>query len=151
VMAKAMPTAGPVETFTIDVQNYTMDGADIVMKWGNAMAALPVKTDAKEAVMTQIKQVMAGPSMNDYYQAATFLSDSGDMDNMKDALTYITKANEMAGDNQRYWMVRRAGIILETLGMKKEATEAFTKSLELAKAAGNMDYVRLNEASLKMK
>lgn len=148
--AKVSATGSPVETFTIDVQNYTLEGADIVMSWGNTMAVLPVKTNAKDAVMAQIKRVMAGPSMNDYYQAASFLSDSGDNSNMKDALTYIQKANTMAGDEQRYWMVRREGMILESLGMKKEAKAAFTKSLELAKAAGNMDYVRLNEKSLKM-
>ncbi|WP_020566630.1 DUF2911 domain-containing protein [Neolewinella persica] len=151
VSAKSMATGSPVETFTIDVQNYTMDGADIVMSWGNTMAVLPVTTNAKEAVMGQIDRMMAGPSQNDYYQAATFLSESGGKEKMKDALTYIQKANKMAGDDQRYWMVRREGIILESMGMKKEAKAAFTKSLELAKAAGNMDYVRLNEKSLMMK
>ncbi|MFT5997904.1 MAG: hypothetical protein ACI81P_000349 [Neolewinella sp.] len=151
VMAKSMATGSPVETFTIDVQNYTMDGADIVMAWGNTMAALSVKTNAKDAVMAQIEQMMAGPSMNDYYQAATFLSESGNMKKMKDALTYIQKANKLAGDDQKYWMVRREGIILEGMGMKKEAMAAFTKSMDLAKAAGNMDYVRMNEKSLKMK
>jgi hypothetical protein len=147
----SMTTGSPVETFTIDVQNYKMDGADIVMKWGNTMVALPVSTNAKEAVMGQIDRMMAGPSMNDYYQAATFLSESGGKEKMKDALTYIQKANKLAGEDQRYWMVRRAGIIMESLGMKKEAKAAFTKSMELAQAAGNMDYVRLNKASLMMK
>jgi hypothetical protein len=151
VMAKSMATGSPVETFTIDVQNHTMDGADIVMKWGNTMAALPVKTGAKDAVKAQIKRVMAGPSINDYYQAASFLSESGDMSSMKEALGYIQKANKMSGDDQKYWMVRREGVIMEGLGMKKEAKAAFTKSMELAKKAGNMDYVRLNEKSLKMK
>lgn len=144
---KTMATGSPVESFTIDVQNYTMDGADIVMKWGNTMAALPVMTNAKKEVMAQIERVMAGPSANDFYQAASFLADNGDN---KQALEYIQKANSMAGDSPMFWVVRRQGLIEEALGMKKEAKESFTKSMSLAKAAGNMDYVRMNEKSLKM-
>ncbi len=148
---KAMTSPTTMETFTIMTQNHTMDGAEVVMAWGNTMAALPIKTDAKEAVMGQIEQMMAGPSMNDYYQAATFLSENGGKDGMKKALGYITKANAMAGDNQAYWMVRREGLIKEGLGMKAEAMKAFQQSLELAEKAGNMDYVRLNKASLEGK
>ncbi len=145
---KAMASPTTMETFTIMTQNHTMDGADVVMIWGNTMAALPVKTKAKEQVMAQIKQVMAGPGMNDYYQAATFLSENGGQEGMKEALGYIEKANKMAGDDQRYWMVRREALIKEGLGMKKEAQMAYEKSLMLAEKAGNMDYVRLNKASL---
>lgn len=146
VKAKSMKTGMKCEAFTIDVQNYTMDGADIVMMWANTMVAVPVKTKVKEAVMAEIDRVMAGPSMNDYYNAASFVNDNGDK---KVALEYINKAVEMGGDSPRFWMVRRQGLILADLGMKKEAMAAFTKSMELAKAAGNMDYVRMNEKSLK--
>lgn len=134
------------ETFTISIQNYTMDGADIVMMWDETMVALPVKTKVKEAVMANIDQVMAGPSMNDYYQAASFLADNGDK---KKALDYINKAVEMGGDTPRYWMVRRQALIHADLGMKETAMGAFKRSMELAKKAGNMDYVRMNEKSLK--
>ena len=136
-----------VETFTIDVANYTMDAADIVIKWGNTMVALPVVSNAKEDVMASIDRVMAGPSANDYYQAATFLSDSEDGDNEK-ALEYIQKATSM-GDQPAYWMVRREAIILNNLGKKTEAVEAAKKSKTLAEAAGNMDYVRMNEQSIE--
>ncbi len=144
VMSKK--TGSKVETFTIEVQNYTMDGADIIMKWDETMVALPVKTKVKEAVMANIDQVMAGPSMNDYYQSASFLAENGDK---KKALEYINKAVEMGGDTPRYWMVRRQALIHADLGMKETAMAAFKKSMELAKKAGNMDYVRMNEKSLK--
>lgn len=148
VVAKVMSkkTGSKVETFTIEVQNYTMDGADIIMKWDETMVALPVKTKVKEAVMANIDQIMAGPSMNDYYQSASFLAENGDK---KKALEYINKAVEMGGDTPRYWMVRRQALIHADLGMKETAVAAFKKSMELAKAAGNMDYVRMNEKSLK--
>ena len=148
VTVDAKKTGMPVETFTILTQNHTMDGADVVIMWGNTMAAIPVKTDAKKTVRTQIERVMAGPSMNDYYSAASFLAEEDDMDSKKAALEFITKANEMAGDNPRYWMVRRQGLIQEALGMKAEARKSFEKSLMLAEKAGNMDYVRMNKKSL---
>ena len=97
-------------------------------------------------VMAAIDRVMAGPSANDYYQAASFLNDSGE-DNEK-ALEYIQKANSM-GDSPRYWMVRREAIILDALGRKDEAIEAAKKSKDLAQEAGNMDYVRMNEKSIE--
>ncbi|MEM9929525.1 MAG: DUF2911 domain-containing protein [Bacteroidota bacterium] len=148
---KAMKSPTTMETFTIMTQNHTMDGADVIMIWGNTMTALPIKTNAKEAVMAQIDRVMAGPSMNDYYQAATFLSENGGKEQMKSALAYIEKANKMAGDNPRYWMVRREGLIKQAMGMNAEAMKSFEQSLKLAEKAGNMDYVRLNKASMAAK
>lgn len=146
VMAKTSKMNDKVENFSITFDNYTMDGVDLVMKWDDTMVALPITTAAKEAVMANIEQVMAGPTMNDYYQAASFLAENGDA---KKAMEYINKAVAMGEENPRFWMVRRQGLIFEEMGMKKEAKAAFKKSLALAKEAGNMDYVRLNEKSLK--
>ena len=147
VMAKSEQTGAEVETFTIDVANYTMDGADIVVKWGNTMVALPVVSNAKKDVMASIDRVMSGPSANDYFQAATFLSDSDEGDDEK-ALEYIQKANGMT-EKPAYWMVRREAIILGKLGKKAEAIAAAKKSKMLAEEAGNQDYVRMNEKSIE--
>lgn len=144
--AKAMTVPSKVENFTIMFDEYTMDGANMYMMWDQTMVAVPIKTAVKEQVMASIERVMAGPSMNDYYNAASFLADNGDS---KQAMEYINKAVAMGGDNPRYWMVRRQGLIMADLGMKKEAMKSFNRSLELAKKAGNMDYVRMNEKSLK--
>lgn len=147
VTAKVMTMDATVENFTIMFDEYTMDGANLYMMWDNTMAMLPIKTGAKEAVMASIDRVMAGPSMNDYFNAASFLSDNGDD---KKAYEMVKKANEMAGDNPRFWMLRRQGLIEEKLGMKAEAKKSFMMSMEKAKEANNMDYVRMNEKSLKM-
>lgn len=146
ISAIKMPIS--MESFTIMTNNHTMDGADIIFVWGGTMATLPVKTNAKKDVMAQIERVMAGPSMNDYYQAASFLAEEDGME--EKALEYIKKANAMAGDNPAFWMVRRQGLIQESLGMKAEAMASFKKSMELAEKAGNADYVRMNKKSLGM-
>ena len=111
------------------------------------MVALSLMSNARENVLAAIDRVMAGPSTNDYFQAATFLSDA-DIDDAK-ALEYIQKANAMSGEEPRYWMVRREAVILHKLGRTEEAVEAAKKSMELAQAAGNMDYVRMNEQSIE--
>lgn len=143
---ETMNVPGKVENFTIMFDEYTMNSANMYMMWDQTMVALPIKTAVKDQVMANIDRVMAGPSMNDYYQAASFLADNGDK---KKAMEYINKAVEMGGDNPRYWMVRRQGLIMADLGMKKEAMAAFNRSMALAKEAGNEDYVRLNQNSLK--
>ena len=147
VMAKTSRTGSTMETFTIDVHNYQTDAADLVMMWENTAASIPVVTNAKKDVMASIERVMAGPSMNDYYAAASFMSENGDN---AQALEYIKKANMMGGDNARFWMLRRQGMIEEALGMKKEAKMSYEMSLKKAEAAGNMDYVRMNKKSLEM-
>ncbi len=145
VTAKVEEAEDESETFTIDVANYSMDGADIVMKWGETMVALPVQSNARESVMATIDRVMAGPSTNDYFQAATFLNEIGENEK---ALEYVQKANGMS-ENPAYWMLRREAVILHDLGRDEEAVETARKSMELAQEAGNMDYVRMNEASIE--
>lgn len=146
VMAKSMSLGAAVETFTIDVNNMTMDGAHLVMSWDKTAVHVPITAMVKEKVMADIDRVMAGPAAGDYYAAATFIHDAGG-DN-KRALEYIQTANKMS-DTPRYWMVRREALILGDLGMKQEAIAKAKESLELAQKAGNKDYIRLNQESIK--
>ena len=142
VEAKSKKTSISSEAFTIGVNNYTVDGAHLTMQWDKTMVAIPVTTNAKEAVMANIERVMAGPSANDYFSAAGFLAENGDA---KQALEYAQKANMMTGDRPRYWMLRREAELLAKNGMKAKAVEVATRSMKLAEEAGNMDYVRLNK------
>ncbi|PSR11518.1 MAG: dihydrolipoamide dehydrogenase [Bacteroidetes bacterium] len=133
-----------VESFTIGVNNVTESTATLDFSWENTLVSIPVKVSVHEKVMADIKRIMAGPSANDYYAAASYLNTSG-TDN-KLALEYIQKANETK--EPRFWMVRREALILADLGRKAEAIEAAKRSMALAKEAGNMDYVRMNENSI---
>ncbi len=55
----------------------------------------------------------------------------------------------MNGDSPKFWQVRREALILGELGRKKEAIAKAKMSMELAKKAGNEDYVRMNEKSIE--
>ena len=137
-------TAMPVETFTIGVNNLTSNGATIDFMWENTMVSVPVEVEVHEMVMADIKRVMAGPSSNDYYRAASYMHDAGG--DLSVALEYIQKANDT--DSPRYWMVRREALILADLDRGQEAIAAAKRSMSLAQEAGNMDYVRMNEKSI---
>jgi len=134
-----------LESFTINIDALSSTGALIQIGWGSTGVALQLGVDVDTKVMASIERVMAGPSANDYYNAASYYHDSGK--DLKQALKWISMAT--SGDNQRYWQVRKKALILADLGMKKEAISAAKKSLELAQAAGNEDYIRMNQKSIK--
>ena len=90
---------------------------------------------------------MSGPSANDYYAAAVYnLSEGKDLDK---AMMWIDKAVEMTDEQPRFWYLRQQSLIHAANGDKKGAIAAAKKSLEGATAAGNADYVKMNENSLK--
>lgn len=145
VTVSTMALPMQIETFTIGIGDLTNDGATLQFIWANTYAPVRLKFDVDGRVMANIEQVMAGPSGNDYFAAASYMHDAGKDLNV--ALGYIEKAT--SGANPAFWMVRRKALILADLGRKKEAIAAAKQSLELAKAANNNDYVRMNEASIK--
>ncbi len=144
--AKVKALGHPVESFSVSVNSVSMQGAHLVMAWAGTQVEVPFTVEVKEKVMANIERVMAGPSGNDYYQAGSFMHDAGI--DLEKALTYIQTANKMS-EEPRFWMVRKEATLLADLGKKEEAIKKAKQSLELAKKAGNMDYVRMNEASIK--
>jgi len=134
-----------VETFGITIEDISAEGAVLAIMWGNKFVPVKIGVEVDSRVMADIDRVMAGPSTNDYFNAATYLHESGK--DLKKALTYVQKAT--SGDNPRFWQVRREALILADLGRNAEAIATAKKSLSLAKEAGNDDYVRMNEKSIQ--
>lgn len=137
-------TSPAVESFSIGFDNITSTGASLQLSWDKTLVSVQIETEVDKAVMANISSVMAGPSSGDYYAAASYYHDNGK--DLKKALEWIKKANE--GSDKRFWQVRREALILADLGMKKEAIAAAKLSMELAKAAGNEEYVKMNEKSI---
>lgn len=145
VMAVTDALPFDVENFTIGFNNINATSADLMFYWEKTIAAVPLTVDVDTKVMADINRVMNGPSQNDYFAAATYYHESGK--DLKKALEYIQKATHT--DEPRFWQVRREALILADLGYKDDAIKAAKKSMELAKEAGNEDYVRMNEKSIK--
>ena len=77
-----------------------------------------------------------------YFQAAGYYYDTERDSEM--ALEWVNKAIE-GSENKQYWVVHLKAKLLARMGKNADAKAAAEESMELAKAGGNPDYVRLNE------
>ncbi len=135
----------PVESFTITVDNLHNNGGTLGFIWDTVYVGVPFMVPAKEMTIQSIDRVMAGPSANDYFSAASFYFQEG-MDLQK-AKEWIDKAVSM--NDQAFWMMRVQSLIYAKMGNTKGAIEAAKRSLAAAQAANNADYVKMNQDSLK--
>ena len=147
VTAKPEHIDQKVESFTIDLNNLRDKSADIVLSWENTVVKIPMEVNIDDRIMASIKNAMT-ISPNTYYQAATYYLNSGK--DLNEALTWIDKAIEMyeQDNSSPYWVYRTKALIQADLKDYKGAIETARLSSEKAKAAGNMDYVKLNEKSV---
>ena len=146
VKAKVTSLQETIESFTIALEDLNAKGATLNFKWENTKASLDLKVPTDEKAMESIvKTIKGSPSARDFYLAAIYYKDTGR--DLKQAKKWIAKAISMDAD--RYWMYRQQSLILKGLGETSKAVEAAKISLELAKKAGNQDYVRLNTNAIK--
>lgn len=135
-----------VETFTITVDDLTNNGANIGIMWEKTYVGVPFVVPANKAVMASIDKVLGGPDAGDYYAAATYLSSSDQ--SLDKASEYMEKAMSMIKE-PKFWQLRQQSLLFAKVGNKKAAIKTAQTSLAKAKEAGNADYVKLNEDSLK--
>lgn len=142
--APAIKMSEKMENFTIMFDEITADGANMFMGWANTIVVVPIKVGTDKEASASITRTLAGPTSRDYYSAASYYFESGK--DMNQAYTWIKKANEM---DPKFWQLRRQSLIEAKMGNKVAAIASAKKSMTMAKEAGNMDYVRMNEKSLK--
>ena len=135
-----------METFTIVIDELKNNSAVFNMLWENTVVSFTFEVPTEEKTMASIETALNGPSARDYYAAADYYY-SSDKD-LNQALTWINKAVE-GQENAPFWMLRKKSLIEAKLGKKKDAIKTAKASLKAAKAAGNDDYVKMNEDSLK--
>lgn len=131
-----------VETFSIGFDDLKTDKANLILSWENTMVKVPIVMDSKNEVLKSINSTLSTKEAkaSDYNQAAGYyLQEKMDL---KKALEYSTKANEMQPDV--FYMLKLKAEIQAANGLKKEAIETAKKSMELAKKASNDDYVKMN-------
>jgi hypothetical protein len=135
-----------VESWTMAINELSMEGAHLEMMWDKTMVAIPFSVPTAAKTLASIEKVMAGPEpeANDYYSAATFYLDANM--NLKQAHEWISKAVDAMPE--AFWMHRKKSLIESKIGDKAAAIASAITSMELAEKAGNMDYVKLNKDSL---
>ena len=135
-----------VETFTLDVNNLTNNGATLDIIWEKTYLAVPFTVPTGKAVEASIDKVMSGPGAGDYYSAAVYYLQEGK--DINKAKMWIDKAIDLTKDQPRFWYLRQQSLIHAKAGDVKGAIEAAKKSMAGAEAAGNADYVKMNKESI---
>jgi hypothetical protein len=133
-----------IETFTITLDDLSTNSAVLGMLWENVNVGVKFEVPTDAITSKSIESVMAGPSGNDYFQAATYYHTEGK--DLKQALAWMQKAT--AGDNPPFWYLRRMSLIQADLGDVKGAIATAKKSLAGAEKANNADYVKMNKESI---
>jgi hypothetical protein len=149
VRVKVPVTALPfsIETFTISFDNVTANAMDLWLGWEKTSVSLPIKMEVEAKVMAQIDNAM-NKDNKPYFQSAMYYLETGK--DLNKANMWFDKAIEQ--NPTAFWIYYNKANCLAKLGKKSEAIAASNKSIELATAAKNDDYIALNkklQASLK--
>lgn len=146
VKAQVYPIEMDIQSFTISIDDVTSGSAVIGMMWEKTYVGVEFKVPTDKEVSASIDNALAGPGFGDYYAAATYYLSEGK--DIKKAKEWMDKAMSMTKE-PRFWQLRQQSLIYAKAGDKKGAIEIAKKSLAAAKEAGNADYVKMNEDSLK--
>ncbi len=138
--AEPIKMKNSIETFTMNFSNITPESCTLDIMWENTMVSVPVKADFRDKVRAQIEKAMA-TDKKPYWAAAQFYNEYDK--NLPKALENATKAIE--ANKEAYWIWIYKARIQKEMGDKSGAMASSQKSIELARAAKNDDYVKLNE------
>lgn len=144
ITAPVMKLKKSVETFTIQFADVKSSSCEVHLMWGKSAVSLPIITEIDAKVMASIEKAMKGDKPP-YFQAAMYYMENGK--DLNQSLSWFNKAVEAQPD--AYWVQHQWANCLAKLGKKSEAKTAALRSKELATAAKNDDYVKLNDNLLK--
>lgn len=132
------------ETFMIDVNDIRNESATLNLIWETTIVPVKLRFNSDSRVLSSIDKVLAGPTSNDFYQAARYYYDTNK--DLNAAVQWAHKANEMA---PTFWKLRVEALILAALGRKAEAIDVAKRSKAMAIEASNDEYVRMNDQSIE--
>jgi len=132
--------ASSVESFTIQFSDVASNKLNIQMAWEKTSVSIPVETDVDAKIMGSIDRAMNIDS-KPYFEAASYYFETGR--DLKKALEWASKAAE--SNPTAYWVFHLKAKIQVKTGDKVGAKATALKSIELAKAGKNDDYVALNQ------
>ncbi|MEO7306194.1 MAG: DUF2911 domain-containing protein [Ferruginibacter sp.] len=129
-----------VESFTMDFSDVKPETCVLEIMWEKTGVAIPIVANFKDKVRAQIETAMK-TDKKPYWPAAQFYNEYDK--NLPLALENSTKAIE--GNKEAYWMWIYKAKIQKEMGDNAGAMESSKKSMELATAAKNDDYVKMNK------
>ncbi|MEJ7681366.1 MAG: DUF2911 domain-containing protein [Segetibacter sp.] len=133
-----------IETFTMQFANVKNESCELHLMWGNTDVTVPITTNIKDRIRTQLEAALQGDK-KPYYQAASFYYDYDK--NYAKALENINKAT--AENPKAFYMFLQKARIQKDMGDKAGAKTSAMKTIELAKEAKNADYENFGNQLLK--
>ncbi len=144
VSADVTKMKSAAESFTMQFANIKPTSCELQIMWDKSTVSLPIATEIEGKIMASIADAMKGEKPP-YFQAAMYYMENGK--DLNQALAWFNKAVEAQPD--AFWIQHQWANCLAKLGQKNEARTAALKSKELALAAKNDDYVKMNDKLLK--
>ena len=141
---KASKIGDHIQSFTLGIDDIKSGSAVLGILWDDVYVGVTFEVPTDKITSKSIEAVMAGPSGNDYYQAASYYHTEGK--DLKQALAWMQKATDV--ENPPFWHLRRMSLIQADLGDKKGAIATAKLSLAAAAKANNADYVKMNKESI---
>jgi hypothetical protein len=134
-----------VESLTMQFADVKPESCTLSIMWDNVMLNVPIKEKIKDKIRSQLEAALSSDK-KPYWQAAQFYNE---FDNNKPKA--LEMVNEAIAQNEKppFYMVYYKAKIQKELGDKKGAMATSKQSLELAKEAGNSEYVLMNEKLMK--
>lgn len=132
--------ANKIENFTMQFANVMPASCDLQLLWEKTIITIPIMANIKERIRKDIEAAMA-TDKKPYWQAVQFYNEWDN--NVPKAIGY---AEEAVKENPKaYWVWLYKARMEKASGNKAAAMASSKTSLELAKAAKNADYIKMNE------
>lgn len=147
VTAKVHKLPITIETFSISIDDIRNDTAKLNFLWSDIYVEVPIEFPTDQKVMTSIQNTLQNnPKYSDYLAAANYYyTTRKDINQAKEWIDKGMKINQ----DPKFWQLRQQALIYAEAGDFKGAIQLAQQSTELAKKAGNNDYIRMNEEAIK--
>ncbi len=143
---KKEKTKKPVESFTMQFTDVKAATCNLEMMWERTAVVVPIVAyNLTNSIKMDLEKAIATSDKKPYWQAAQFYNEYDN--NQAKALEYINAAVKEQPSAFYMWLYKAK--IEMAMGDKAAAKASATTSLELAKAAKNNDYVKMNQDLLK--
>lgn len=140
IQVKPFKLSEHIESFTMQFSDVKAESCELHLMWEKRGISIPITTSVREKVKAQLEAALQ-TEKKPFWQAAQFYNEYEK--NLPKALEYATKATE--ANPSAFWIFLYKARIQKEMGDIKGALESSAKSLELARAAKNDDYAKMNE------
>jgi len=141
---KPIDIGSKIESLMIVFDDLTANSGTLGLLWESTYVGIKIEVPTDKIASKSIDKVLAGPSANDFFNAARYYRQSGK--DLHQALKWVTKAVDLR--KEAFWMLHEKSLIQAALGNKKGAVETAKKSMLIADKAGNTNYVKMNKESI---